>query len=127
MLANGVAADVAATASAGWGGDRVALRGTTAQVAKPWRTTGVAMTTWDTDVDALEFWDAASRAMDRLAMGSTAEEQDDRIVWMTWHGKVTAMEKRDRRITIVTGATLTTWRAALDDAWRWKIVWAKRP
>ena len=127
LLANGVAADVAATASAGWGGDRVALRGTTAQVAKPWRTTGVAMTTWDTDVDALEFWDAASRAMDRLAMGSTAEEQDDRIVWMTWHGKVTAMEKRDRRITIVTGATLTTWRAALDDAWRWKIVWAKRP
>ena len=127
LLANGVDAEVAATASAGWGGDHVTLRGTTAMVPSPWRTTGLAMTTWDTDVDALEFWDAASRAMDHLARGATAEEKDDRVVWMTWHGKVTAMERRDRRIAIVTGATLATWRATLDDAWRWKIAWARRP
>ena len=125
LIAHGLDRGVAATAAAGWGGDRVVVGG--GAVARPWTTVGVAMTTWDTEVDALEFWDAGGRAVDRLAVGAVIEDGPTRTVWLTWRGRVTALERRDRRIAIVTGATLTTWRATLDDAWRWSITWAKRP
>ena len=127
LLAHGVDADVAARAMAGWGGDRVVVRAPAAAVAAPWRAVGAAVTTWDTDVDALEFWDAASHAVDHLAAGTLIVDGPDRMVWITWQGRVTAMERRARTIAIVTGAPLTRWPAALADAWRWSIAWAARP
>lgn len=127
LLAHGVEVDMAARATAGWGGDRVVVRGPAAAVAAPWRAVGTAVTTWDTDVDALEFWDAASHAIDHLAAGTLVEAGPDRMVWLTWQGRVTAMERRARTIAIVTGAPLGRWSATLADAWRWSIAWAKRP
>ena len=127
LLAHGVDADVAARAMAGWGGDRVVVRGPAAAVAAPWRAVGSAVLTWDTDVDALEFWDAASHALDHLAAGTLIVDAPDRMVWLSWQGRVTAMARRDRAIAIVTGAPLTRWSAVLADAWRWSITWAARP
>ncbi|MBK9030847.1 MAG: hypothetical protein IPL61_05820 [Myxococcales bacterium] len=127
LVAHGLDPAIAASAAAGWGGDRVIVRGPKGAVAAPWTALGVAVTTWDTDVDALEFWDAGGRAVDHLAAGTEIEDGPTRAVWLTWQGRVTAIERRDRRIAIVTGATLATWRATLDDAWRWSITWAKRP
>jgi hypothetical protein len=104
LLAHGVDADRAAQAMAGWGGDRVVVRGAPAAVAAPWRAVGSAVLTWDTDVDALEFWDAASHALDHLAAGTLIVDAPDRMVWLSWQGRVTAMARRDRAIAIVTGA-----------------------
>jgi hypothetical protein len=58
----GVAATSAATASEGWGGDRLAV------VDGPNGAWGVVLeTTWDTAADAAEFLDAAQRAVDGLS------------------------------------------------------------
>ena len=58
----GVAADVAAEAAAGWGGDRLAV------VEGPDGAWGVAVvTTWDTEDDAGEFLDAAQPGVNDLA------------------------------------------------------------
>lgn len=127
LLAHGVDAERAAQAMAGWGGDRVVVRGAPAAVAAPWRAVGSAVLTWDTDVDALEFWDAASHALDHLAAGTLIVDAPDRMVWLSWQGRVTAMARRDRAIAVVTGAPLTRWSAVLADAWRWSITWAARP
>lgn len=124
LVAQGVAEGMASTAAAGWGGDRVELHGAEAALATPARTTGVALTTWDTPVDAMEFWDALGRAMDALAVGVDVETTADRIVWLGLDGRVTAIERRDRKIAIVCGASLGTWRAALDGAWSWPVTWA---
>ena len=62
-----------------------------------------------------------------LAAGTLIVDGPDRMVWITWQGRVTAMERRARTIAIVTGAPLTRWPAALADAWRWSIAWAARP
>ena len=126
LVAHGVDAEMAGSAAAGWGGDRVVLRGPGSAVAAPWRATGVAVTTWDTDADALEFWDAAGRALADLATGVAVEDAPTRAVWMTWQGRVTAVERRGRTIAVVTGAPLARWRATMDDAWRWSITWASR-
>ncbi len=127
LLAHGVDVDMAARAMAGWGGDRVVVRGPAAVVATPWRAVGTAVLTWDTDVDALEFWDAAGRAVDHLAAGTLVEDGPTRAVWISWRGRVTAMERRDRTIAIVTGAPAARWSAVMSDAWRWSIAWATRP
>ena len=56
-----MAPDAATTAAAGWGGDRVVLIGPADGAADPARTTALALTTWDSEADALEAWDALGR------------------------------------------------------------------
>ncbi len=124
LRAHGVDAAKAASAAAGWGGDRVALTGAADAIATPRRTTGVALTTWDSEVDALEFWNALGQALDALVVGPEVVVEPTRIVWLDADGRVTAAELRDRRIAFVTGAGVVRWRAALDDAWTWPITWA---
>jgi hypothetical protein len=126
LVAHGVVDEMAASASAGWGGDRVILRGPSDGIVHPNRTTGIAMTTWDTDADVLEFWDAAGRALDHLVSGATVSTSPDEVVWLSWDGRVTAIARNGRRVVITTGASVRTWRAVLADAWTWKVAWAKR-
>ena len=127
LRAHGVGAEKAASAAAGWGGDRVILTGGPQAIASPGRATGVAMTTWDAPVDALEFWGALSSALDGLAVGSQVIAEPQRMVWLEIDGRVTAAELRDRQVAIVTGASALGWPTALADAWTWKIAWGDRP
>ncbi|MEZ4400088.1 MAG: hypothetical protein R3B06_08720 [Kofleriaceae bacterium] len=126
LVSHGVDRDQAASASAGWGGDRVALRGGADAVAHPARSVGVAVTTWDTEVDALEFWDAATKAVDHLAGGLVVARSPTRVVWMTWRGRATALEARGRQVVIVTGAAARTWADELARAWTWPVAWTPR-
>jgi hypothetical protein len=127
LVTHGVPPVVAAGAAAGWGGDRVVLRGRAADVATPARTVGVAVVTWDTAEDADEFWNAASHALASLAGGPTTASDPSTLWWRGWRGRVTALARRDRTVAIVTGAPLGTWRATLADAWRWPVTWAAQP
>lgn len=123
LRAHGVEEARAAGAAAGWGGDRVVLAGPATAIAAPKLATGVAMTTWDTEADALEFWDALGGALDHHVVGTEVVLERERVVWLDVDGRVTAAELRGRQVAIVTGAGVLAWRAALDGAWGWKITW----
>lgn len=124
LRAHGVVADKAASAAAGWGGDRVILAGAPAAIGEPGRAIGVAMTTWDQAIDASEFWDALAGALDDLVIGPALVAESERLVWLDADGTVTAAELRGRQVAIVTGAPIVRWRAILDGAWAWPVAWA---
>lgn len=114
---HGVDARTAAAAAAGWGGDRVLLLG-----AAGGATTGVALITFDSDLDAAEAWQALSHALDTMVVGAEIANAADQRRWLDADGRITVAERHDGAIAIVTGAPLPSWRGLLDDVWRWKIV-----
>lgn len=121
LRAHGVAPPTAASAAAGWGGDRVVLVGPADGAAHPERTTGVALTTWDSDVDAAEAWDALGKALDHLVIGAQLVQDDGQARWLGVDGRITAAERKGDRIAIVVAAPPSAWRALLDGAWAWKV------
>jgi hypothetical protein len=121
LRAHGIAATTAASAAAGWGGDRVVLLGPVDGAAHPETTTGIAVTTWDSEVDAREAWDALGRALDALVIGAPLVTDDAALRWLDADGRVTAAERKGARIAIVVGAPLVHWRTLLDGAWTWKV------
>ena len=127
LRAHGVASDTATSAAAGWGGDRVVLLGTGDGPAHPERTTAVAVTSWDTEVDGAEAWDALGKALEQMVIGAALSADDDQVRWLDADGRITAAERRGDRIAIVVGAPLGSWRALLDSAWTWKIKRGARP
>jgi len=124
LESHGVGAATAATAVAGWGGDRSVLYGGADAATRPGGTVGVAVTTWDTEPDAVEFWHALGDALDGMVVGTRVSTGDDQVRWLDSDGRVTVAERRGRRVVIVTGATLFGWRAYLDGAWQWKVTLA---
>ena len=98
---HGVAAGTAATAAAGWGGDRVALfarRG-----ARGRDDVGVWRSVWDTDADAIEAEEAIVQAMDRWVVG-TRIARGTPTRWLGLDGKVSWVERRDTELTVVVAA-----------------------
>jgi hypothetical protein len=121
---HGVAPATAMSAAAGWGGDRVLLvatAGDTGAVASPTRTTGLALLTYDTALDATEAWDAMTRALDVMVVGTEIATSSDQHRWLDAMGRITVAERRGAAIAIVTGATLPAWRTLLDGVWTWTV------
>jgi hypothetical protein len=128
--AHGVDPRNAASAAAGWGGDRVVLLardGDAGAVASPARTTGVAVISFDTDLDAAEAWQTLSHALDALVVGAEIATAIDQRRWIDADGRHTVAERRGAAIAIVTGAPLTAWRPLLDGAWGWRGIPAPTP
>ena len=124
LESHGVPAATAASAAAGWGGDRVVLYGGAEAIAHPERGLGVAVSTWDTDLDALELWDALVPALDRMVVGARISTAGDHVRWLDSDGRITVAERRGRRVVIVTGASIPGWRAQLELGWQWKVALA---
>jgi len=91
-------------AAAGWGGDRFALYETT----EPGKTFIAQLTTWDTPLDAKEFFDAyAKRTPKRYAEAAELKVIANRIEWQTSNGFV-AIELRGSRVAILEGIPAAT-------------------
>jgi hypothetical protein len=90
-------------AAAGWGGDRYAVyEGSSSNDVVV-----TQMTAWDTEQDAIEFFNAyAKRSARRYeqveSVDSGKDSQDFKRVWNTKEG-VVAMERRANRVLIVEG------------------------
>jgi hypothetical protein len=88
----------------GWGGDRFALYENRAT-----REVLVAqLTTWDTDADAAEFFDAYGKRTERRYRSAVADTRASvppqmRRVWRTTGEGVVAMERQGRRVAILEG------------------------
>jgi hypothetical protein len=91
-------------ASAGWGGDRFALY----ETGKPDEFFVAQLTSWDTPLDAQEFFSAyARRTAKRYAGAKEMRPDDNRLEWQTTSGKV-VLELRGSRVAIVEGVPDST-------------------
>lgn len=116
-----VALEQAETAAAGWGGDRVVVYAPEGDPA-PRHATGVGLTAWDADIDAMEFEESAVLAIDALVVGEVIESSRARHVWLGTDLRVSIVERRDDQVLVVVGAPATTVDAIADDVWKaWKV------
>ncbi len=124
---HGVATRTAMSAAAGWGGDRILLlaaAGDRGAVASPLRSTGLALITFDTAIDATEAWHTLSHALDTMVVGAEIAVATDEQRWLDASGRITVAARRGAAIAIVTGAPLRSWRALLEGVWQWKVTGA---
>jgi hypothetical protein len=102
LVQHGVNAAAAATAAAGWGGDRVALF--VPQLGDKTRQgIGVYRSVWDGEADAIEAEEAMVRAVDRLVDGTMLGSG----VWLGLDGRYSWVERTGVEVTAVVGAPLT--------------------
>ena len=103
LRAHGVDASVAAEAAAGWGGDRVLVL-TRADDPAPELAVAVARMEWDSEADAIEAAEAATRAIDDLVVGATIERAQTRTRWLGLDGTVSWVERKGPSLAVVVGA-----------------------
>ena len=116
LKAHGVDADAAATASAGWGGDRVVTLTRDAD-KRPERATGVSRSEWDSEADALEAFESLEKALDDAVTGATIDHVGTKTRWMALDGSVTWLERRGPSIVMVIGCPAWAADALAAEAW----------
>jgi hypothetical protein len=111
----------ATAAAAGWGGDRVLVYAAADRKA-PRDAVGVGLTSWDADIDAMEFEEAAIDAIDRMVTGTVIEHGKTRTVWLGVDARVSIVERREDEVLVVVGAPLAAEPAIADEVWKtWKV------
>lgn len=121
---HGVPTERAETAAAGWGGDRVAV------YARPGHdlarhAVGVGLTSWDADIDAMEFEEAAISALDALVTGTIIESARGRTVWLGVDLHLSLVERVDDQVLVIVGAPLAMESTLAAEVWKaWTV---KRP
>jgi len=98
LRAHGIDTRMAKLAAAGWGGDRVTT------VEKAGHVIGLARLAFDSEVDAIEAFDATERAIDDSQLAARAEHMETRTRWLALDGKVSTIERIGSEITIMLGA-----------------------
>jgi hypothetical protein len=101
LRAHGVDAQMAKQAAAGWAGDRV----TTVQLGT--HVVGLARMVFDSEIDAIEAYDAIERALDDSQLAARAEHTDARTRWLALDGTVSTIERSGTEVTIVLGAPIS--------------------
>ncbi|MCB9564640.1 MAG: hypothetical protein H6708_30005 [Kofleriaceae bacterium] len=128
---HGVDVTRALDAAAGWGGDRVALYldgDQTPTTATPRAAVAVALTSWDAEIDAMEFEEAAVQAVEHLAPGVVVEDGKHRTVWLGLDARVSIVERDGARVVVVIGAPPTARDTITAEvAATWKVTAGKAP
>ncbi len=121
---HGVAEDVAKTAVAGWGGDRIAVF--TARKAGWAGAVAAVYTVWDAPADAEEFAAAAEKALPGLSGGgSEASREAGLVEFKGSDGTVAALERKKDAVLLVVGVLPKGSEALRAQIWKgWKV---KRP
>jgi hypothetical protein len=99
LRAHGVDTRVAKLAAAGWAGDRVATYERDRHVI------GLARLAFDSEIDAIEAFEAAERAIDDSQLAARAENTETRTRWLALDGTISSIERTGSEITIMIGAT----------------------
>jgi hypothetical protein len=106
----------AASAAAGWGGDRcvVLARG---DDKRPQRAVGVSRSEWDSEADAIEAAEAIGKALDHEIVGTVMDHAQNRTRWLGLDGTVTWLERKGPSVVVVVGAP--AWAASALGAEVW--------
>lgn len=116
LRAHGVDTAVAADAAAGWGGDRMVVMTRTGDAA-PDHAVGLARMEWDSEADAIEAGEAATRAMDHAVAGATVEHTATRTRWLGLDGTASWIERRGPSLVLVIGAPASLSAALTSEVW----------
>jgi hypothetical protein len=98
LRAHGLATQTANIAAAGWAGDRVRTL-----ALEDGRTVGLARFEWDTEIDAIEAYEGAVRALDDTTIGATIEHGGARTRWLGLDGKTALVARRGTTVAIAFG------------------------
>jgi hypothetical protein len=119
-----VATARAEIAAAGWGGDRVVVYAPAGK-DRARDAVGVGLTSWDADIDAMEFEEAAVDALDALVTGTIIEQARGRTVWLSTDLRISLVERVDDQVLVIVGAPLAVLDTLAADVWKgWSV---KRP
>jgi hypothetical protein len=108
---HGVSVGDATAAAAGWGGDRVVVLvpppGRGRASAPDWRrAVGLALTVWDSEIDALEAAAALTAAVDDLIVGAAVERGAGITRWVGVDGREARVERRGDTVLVAIGVPL---------------------
>lgn len=119
LIANGVSAERAARAARGWRGDRLAVYAPVSRLGGAWSDLGVLKTSWRTEIDAVEFFEAAARALASLAGGAPVASGGDRVEYRSPGGDHFTVERRGDAVVVLAGS-LSSWQDDIRRAvWAW--------
>ena len=68
---------------------------------------GAAKLIWDSEVDAIEAFDAAQRALDDATLGAVAVKTDIMTRWLALDGTVTFIERQGTHMTMAINVPAT--------------------
>jgi phosphoserine phosphatase len=116
LRSNGVDPAAAATAAAGWGGDRTLVL-VRAGDKRPDKAIGLVRSEWDSEADAIEAEEAAVKALDSSVVGAVLENTRTRTKWFGLDGTVSWVERRGAAVVLVRGAPAWAADALATEMW----------
>jgi hypothetical protein len=112
----------AARATAGWGGDRVALYTPPGHDGASASTVAVLYTVWDEVADAIEFFEMLSDAMPSLSGGNALAGTDVETLYRDAAGREYLASRREHAVIIVLGASTDQARTIVGEVSKtWKV------
>lgn len=103
LKARGVDPRRAARGASGWAGDRLVVYEPPARLGGLWPELAIRYTSWETELDAVEFFEAAARAVEGLSE-SGARSGDGRFVYDVGAMDRGLVERRGDAVVVVMGA-----------------------
>lgn len=116
LRSHGVDELTAATAAAGWGGDRTVVLAK-GDDHRPTHAVALSRSEWDSEADAIEAAEALGRALDRAVVGTVIDHDDTRTRWLGIDGTVTWVERKGPSVVVVLGAPAWTQAALQTEVW----------
>jgi len=116
----------AATAAAGWGGDRAIVLARTGD-KRPAKAVAISRSEWDTEADAIEAHEAAVKALDHAVTGAVLEHAQGRTRWFALDGTVSWVERKGPSLVVVIGAPLWAADKLGTELWTASRIAAKKP
>ena len=105
LAARGVSRQRAARAADGWAGDRLVVYAPPGPFSLVWSDLAISYSTWHTEIDAVEFFEAGATALASLAGGAgAAHPEEDRIVYELGDYESAWIERRGEDVIFVLGA-----------------------
>jgi hypothetical protein len=109
-------------ATAGWGGDRLAIYAPPGHVGKLAGTVGVSYSVWDQTTDAIEFFEMLSDAMPSLSGGKMVKDGEEHIEYRDGSGATFLAQRKNDAVVLIMGADQDKAPVILEQVWKsWKV------
>lgn len=112
LMQRGLERARAARAAAGWAGDRLAIYRPPAEAGGMWPELAVSYSAWASEIDAAEFFEAASRALDAGETRRVASAGDEHFAFASGALERSWVERRGAEVVVGLGA-LSAWEDAI--------------